>query len=69
MTWVVAHAERAALSIGADMVHGDKIVLRVERTPFGHSERFVGSGMTDRTPDGGNPYAPLQWSLCLLRPK
>jgi len=54
----VAQFERAALSIGVDMAHGDKIVLRVERTPFGHSERSVCSGLTDRTPDGENPYAP-----------
>jgi len=66
----VAQFERAALSIGVDMAHGDKIVLRVERTPFGHSERSpsmvtlpLENKMTvDALDRGSNQCAGVPWA-------
>jgi len=56
---VVAHFQRPALAVRVHRAHGDEIVLGVEGAPVGHSERFVGSGMTDRTPDVEYPHEPF----------
>jgi hypothetical protein len=62
---VVAHAERAPLSVPIDVPRRHEVFLRIERAPVCDGEWVVCDGVSYGTPHIDNPHTTLEQAICV----